>query len=717
MNCGKNLAKKAIALLISLIMLLTLSCDLKFLAFATEQQEVDFCVDKMKNLPIDSDFLNEMTKLPEFDELKESRTKKIVHSDGSTEDVPLNEKECYQKIKEVVDSLVENIGTKQIMTETKEILDLGARANDGIKTEPEKTQSTNNLPEKMQKADAIYRWVAKNIRYDFESCNDTCEKTKAKRKPQDAYFVFNQKTGVCEGYARLTNLMMRMAGVPCMYVGSINGPDKNYGHAFNAIYVEDESDDRKGWTLLDSCWASPNGSDGDGEIKKYLSGESYFSKYDIYDEHNDYSLKNLLLREDSYINEIFDALEINSGENPSQEFIDGLNKKMPNTLKKANEKYKDGPHFEAIEFFNQYNSLYFKYKTDLNMQQAKQAKDRFEELQANYYLIVDILKGKLEVGVINQISNEKLADLTKEDLSNEICPYTLSTSLREVNGNLDKFYDYNEKLQEIFVDTIFPKLNDIEKNIGEINDELNNQLKGLNEKYSDITTIKKVELSLEKESGGFSIAGKFEADLSEEEIQKRVKDYEEKENELHLSEYFPAFYKTDQSFEEANRSIVSHTFHKIERFEVDSLEAKKINFPSLGGSEGKSKLILIGYVSYGGSFKKLESLTISDDNIKLNDQTSIKYNSFGIEIGIIDFKNLTVKGGVAVDIGGGVDNLTIEGDATINLDNAYGLTNIDTTKSKKYHAENGILYHTINDEIGTKGERIGEIFKLSTDLG
>ena len=126
--------------------------------------------------------------------------------------------------------------------------------------------------------------------------------------------------------------------------------------------------------------------------------------------------------------------------------------------------------------------------------------------------------------------------------------------------------------------------------------------------------------------------------------------------------------------------------------------------------------------------ERFKEMTISDSMIKIDDQ---EYNKFGLEIpyigncenlmiegnvriGINKVKNATIRDNAAITNIYNVENLTIEGDATINLDEAYELKNIDTTKSNKYHAENGILYEKVD---GKRGKEIGKIFKECVDKG
>ena len=732
MNLKNKIARKALSWLISIIMIVsTIGFNPSFSAFANEQQEVDFCVDKMKNLPTDDEFLSQMRKLPTEEYFNQSRHQKIFHSDGSEDFVDLDEKEIYEKIKKTVEGLTKELETQE---SAEEMLDFAYNLEGEDDKEKIQTENSNDLPANMQKADAIYRWVAKNIHYDFESAD--CEKTLAERKPQDAYFVFSQKTGVCVGYARLLNLMMRMAQIPCMYVRSINGPTENCGHAFNAVYLEGQNQDRKGWTLLDSCWASPDGSDGDAEIKKHLGGEDFFRKH---------NMENVLAEKNNYTDELFDEFKIpekyiNGIEKPSQEFVDDLNKKIPDILKKLNEKYKDSPHFETFEFFvYEWGSLGFKYETNLTMEQAKQAKDKLKEIGKRQKLegTLNCLTGKskLNCGVMPSVDSEKndFRTMMGEELSAEL----LTIHAKNLQ---DKVWEYGDELQKTYIDVLFSQLDRAKENIEDVNEELNKKLGELNENYSDITPIKKINLSAEKSSYDVVyIMGAFDTELDEQDLKARFEQYykandpDAAKKESGFAEYFPAFYKKDQSFEEANERIVAHTFHKISEFEdfkpTDSFSMetyeRKINTPNLVGNEGKAAIDIYW------TPREIKEVIVYDSTIKIDDQ---EYSTFGLEIvniqnienlivegniktDIVSVKNALIKDNVKIKIIYDVENLTIEGDATIDFSTAWRLKEIDTTKSRKYHAENGILYHTVNDQIGTKGEKISEIPPRSTDLG
>ena len=671
MNLKTKISRKALSWLISIIMIVSaIGFDPSFSAFADEQQEIDFCIDKMKNLPTDDEFLNQMRKLPTEEDLNQSRHEEIVHADGSKDAVDLDEKEVYEEIKRTVEELTKEFETQE---SAEEMLNFADKLEEEDDNEKIQTENSNDLPANMQKADAIYRWVAENIHYDFESAD--CEKTLAERKPQDAYFVFAKQTGICVGYSKLLNLMMRMAGIPCMDVGGLKDSPGGAGHRFSAIYIEDEDGGRKGWTLLDSCWASPNGSDGDAEIKKHLSGEDSFLGKNY--------MENVLAEKNNYTDELFDEFKIPETymklmENPSQEFVDDLNKKIPDILKKLNEKYKDSPHFETFEFFiSNWGSLGFKYETNLTMEQAKQAKDKLKEIGKRQSLegTLNYLTGKskLNCGVMPSVDSEKndFSTMMGEELSAEL----LAIHAKNLK---DKVREYGDELQKIYIDVLFSKLDSAKENIEDTNEELNKKLVELNENYSDLTTVKNIKLSIEKGNEGYMILGAFDTGLDEQDLKARFEqyyqaiDYDE-EKKFGFTEYFPAFYKKDQSFEEANRSIVTKSVHTISSFSTGDYvkDFYTVNMTRFDWNsyEGAAKIVF-------------DYVDVYDTNYTIGDINKIVEYGFPIRMKIF---------------GKFPDKLVLKNVESIEFDDYTRIKEIDTTGSDRYILEDGVLYEKTDD--------------------
>ena len=244
----KNIGFLKKFLAIFLVMMLMLTGFLQVHTQATSQGEEDFCIDWIENLPTNDEFLNEVKRLPQIDELNEFRKIPTGRRNKSNEIKYINDKKCYESIKETVEKLKSKVKKRTAPAKALEA-DMG---------KGKKYSKYSDMPEKMRLAKAIYRWVAKNIHfssggfsmYDYQTSLD----------PQDAFFVFATRRAVCEGFSRLTQLMMNMADIPCVYLGSIMGRGENCGHAFNAVYLEDGSKQRKGWTLIDTTWGASSGS-------------------------------------------------------------------------------------------------------------------------------------------------------------------------------------------------------------------------------------------------------------------------------------------------------------------------------------------------------------------------------------------------------------------------------------------------------------------------
>lgn len=211
----------------------------------TTKAEIEFSLQYMNILPkkggVNFDKCLEMISR---DSLKINRLNNLKNKNDQIEKVYINEKNIYDQINGKVKKLIENVDDstpKSGMTEDE--------IEDGI--EDGKISQYYKLPRNWRIADEIYRWVANNIEYDYDSIEKDHKGDEPFRKPQDALFAYKELTGVCSGKANLINLMMRMAGIPSLLVISIADSDGD-SHAYNAVYLEDNNPDRTGWTLLDS---------------------------------------------------------------------------------------------------------------------------------------------------------------------------------------------------------------------------------------------------------------------------------------------------------------------------------------------------------------------------------------------------------------------------------------------------------------------------------
>ena len=208
-------------------------------------------------------------------------------------------KEAYQKYErhrnyslELLNSIDKSIGLAKsdddgnylkkgnLSDEERKIYDEIVKQVEKVKDSASK--DTCDLSEDYKLAKAIFFWVRNNINYDTNSRDipvemgsleyklDLPAENSEKRKPQDALTVFNNREGVCEGNANLVQLMMKIAGLPCICVA-------NNGQAFNAVWLGENSG---GWALFDTTaetkkkkeqeWLFENATDESGKSIKEI---------------------------------------------------------------------------------------------------------------------------------------------------------------------------------------------------------------------------------------------------------------------------------------------------------------------------------------------------------------------------------------------------------------------------------------------------------------
>lgn len=118
-------------------------------------------------------------------------------------------------------------------------------------------------------------WVAQNIYYNWDGY------LKKSYGRTDAYGTLISKKSVCQGYAELTQELLRAAGIPARLVtghalgvsASGRGWDEvnheKSNHAWNEAFVDDR------WVILDTTWNSGNIYEN-GEFKKGSMNYKYF---------------------------------------------------------------------------------------------------------------------------------------------------------------------------------------------------------------------------------------------------------------------------------------------------------------------------------------------------------------------------------------------------------------------------------------------------------
>lgn len=195
----------------------------------TKDAEVDFGLKFLNVLPKTIDKLNSFLQQPSLNDLNSNRKVKVLHMDGSTETVDVDEVKMYDEIGKIVEKIVEDVNK----------------------------DTTSTLSKEMRISEEIYKWVYKNIEYDKESTKNFGD-CRLFRKLQDALFVYKTRKGVCEGISNLVVLMMRIAKIPSSTLLTLFDSKTNTGHAYTVINwqgLNNTSNLPKGWTLLDATWA------------------------------------------------------------------------------------------------------------------------------------------------------------------------------------------------------------------------------------------------------------------------------------------------------------------------------------------------------------------------------------------------------------------------------------------------------------------------------
>lgn len=206
------------------------------------ESEIEFGLKIIESMPKKGDSGFEIfLKLPNQSKLNEARKTTVNYKGAPSEKIIINEKEIYKEIEKTVKELIMKVASKAPYDNMDE--------NETEFKSATKEQSENYKKSKqMLIANEIYRWITKNIKIDFDS--DTSDPDNRQyRKGQDAISVFYHKMAVCQGYSRLINLMMKMAGIPSAYIES-------GFHAFNVVYLENGNSNESGWALMDASWGA-----------------------------------------------------------------------------------------------------------------------------------------------------------------------------------------------------------------------------------------------------------------------------------------------------------------------------------------------------------------------------------------------------------------------------------------------------------------------------
>ena len=158
-------------------------------------------------------------------------------------------KYCYKSTEITIKGLFNSyqIEYKISYNETK-------KETDKVLSKVRKTLQTMNVSEMddYHKIKSVHDYIINNAAYDLTGVNNS------------AYENLIGKKSVCQGYAAVTYLMMKEAGIDCRI---ITGTGKGVGHAWNIVKLNNK------WYNIDCTWDDPVSKDG----KQYLEYD-YFLK-------------------------------------------------------------------------------------------------------------------------------------------------------------------------------------------------------------------------------------------------------------------------------------------------------------------------------------------------------------------------------------------------------------------------------------------------------
>lgn len=129
---------------------------------------------------------------------------------------------------------------------------------------------TKNFSKDSDKVRAIFRWITKNVSYDWEEYRKqsrnfsevdvNLSKQKQQEKWNGIYYdyateVLHKKKGICEGYSLLFYELCKQAGIKCLIVhGKADAGESGKvvwrSHAWNKVLIDGK------WYYVDSCWGT-----------------------------------------------------------------------------------------------------------------------------------------------------------------------------------------------------------------------------------------------------------------------------------------------------------------------------------------------------------------------------------------------------------------------------------------------------------------------------
>ncbi len=118
---------------------------------------------------------------------------------------------------------------------------------------------------------ALYNYVAKNFKYDYDFANKVISGQITSYTPNPASILSNKK-GVCYDFASLFAAMCRAQGIPCKLVKGYSTKINGY-HAWNSVY--DSKTDR--WYTIDLTLAVCKGNKTAARFSKCYLSDAYYT--------------------------------------------------------------------------------------------------------------------------------------------------------------------------------------------------------------------------------------------------------------------------------------------------------------------------------------------------------------------------------------------------------------------------------------------------------
>lgn len=118
---------------------------------------------------------------------------------------------------------------------------------------------------------AIYNYIAKNFKYDYDFANKVISRQITSYTPNPSNILSNKK-GVCYDFSSLFAAMCRSQGIPCKLVKGYSTKINGY-HAWNSVY--DSKTDR--WYTIDLTLAVCKGNRTASRFSKCYMSDSYYT--------------------------------------------------------------------------------------------------------------------------------------------------------------------------------------------------------------------------------------------------------------------------------------------------------------------------------------------------------------------------------------------------------------------------------------------------------